>query len=160
MAREATAPPRTLGEAIEEHRLWYEVERETAQHGEQRVTTHVRVWLWATIPTRAGALPREPGCRAAVAALEAAAAAAIAGAALDPAPDVEPFHWALYASRQAADADEVRLGVNVRPPPGANGQEEALREGALGRLRAALERVGVCEGAWRPGAARAVAAVA
>jgi hypothetical protein len=155
MARETNAPPRALDAVIEDHRVWYEVERETAQQGEERITTLVRVWLWGTIPKRAGVLPDAPGCRDAVAALEAAASAAIAGARIDPAPEVEPFHWALYASRQVADADEVRLGVVVRPPPGAGGAEEAARERALAALRAALERVGVSEGAWRPAAASA-----
>jgi hypothetical protein len=155
MARESTAPPRALDAAIEDHRVWYEVERETAQQGEQRITTLVRVWLWGTISKRAGVLPGAPGCRDAVAALEAAASAAIARARLDPAPEVEPFHWALYASRQVADADEVRLGVVVRPPPGASGPEDAARERALAALRSALERVGVSEGAWRPPAASA-----
>ncbi len=155
MAREGSAPPRTLDAEIVDHRVWYEVERETAQQGEQRITTLVRVWLWGTIAKRTGVLPGAPGCRDTVAALEAAATAAIARARLDPEPQVEPFRWALYASRQVADADEVRLGVVVRPPPGPDGAGDAARERALAALRAALERVGVSEGAWRPPAASA-----
>src|SRR5512138_1820150 len=105
MAQQTTAPPRGLDTAIDDHRVWFEVERETAQQGEQRITTLVRVWLWATIPRRAGALPGDPGCRRAIDALERVAAAAIARAGIEPRPEVEPFHWALYASRQVAEAD-------------------------------------------------------
>jgi hypothetical protein len=152
MAQGVTAPPRTLGAAIDDHRIWFEVERETAQQGEQRITSLARVWLWGTIPRGAGALPGEPGCRGTVEALEAAASAAIARAGLDPAPDVEPFHWSLYASRQVADADELRLGIVVRVPPGTPAAEDAARERAIARLRTALEQVGIAEGAWRPGA--------
>ncbi len=152
MAQEAIVPSRALGAAIDDHRIWFAVERETAQQGEQRITTLVRVWLWATIPRKAGVLLGDPGCRDAVEALERVAAAAIAGSELDPAPDVEPFHWALYASRQVADADEIRLGLDVRAPPGANGPGDVQRERTLERLSSALDRVGVSEGAWRPAA--------
>ncbi len=152
MAQETTAPPRTLGAAIDDHRIWFEVERETAQQGEQRITTLVRVWLWATIPRKAGVLPGDPGCREAVGALERVAAAAIASSGIEPAPDVEPFHWALYASRQVAEADEVRLGLDVRAPPAGNEAADAQRERSLERLKSSLDRVGVSEGAWRPAA--------
>jgi hypothetical protein len=152
MAGTTTAQSRALEAEIAEHRIWFEVERETEQQGEQRVTTLVRAWLWATIPKRAGALPDAPGCRDAVAALQDAADVAAARAGLDPATDVEPFHWALYASRQIADADEVRLGVVVRTPP-AGGDSDAARERTLARLKASLEEVGVYEGAFRGAAA-------
>src|SRR5512138_3212032 len=138
MARPDLAARRALDAAIDEHRIYFEVERETAPHGDQRITVAVHVWLWATIPKRAGSLPGEPGCAGAIAALEAAAAAAVARSRLDPAPDVEPFHWALDQSRQVADADEIRLGVNLRGPPG-DGPEQTPREEALRRLRQALE---------------------
>ena len=157
MAPPTTAARRALDAAIEAHRIYFEVERETSQQGEQRVTIALRVWLWATIPRRAGSLPGEPGCRAAVAALHDAADAAIARARLDPAPDVEPFRWALYASRQVPEADEIRLGVNVRGPPG-DGPEATPREDALRRFRQALEDVGVFEGSWKPSLGAAGAA--
>ena len=150
MARNPGMEPRALDAAIEEHRVYFEVERELEARGTERAVVALRVLLWATIPRRAGALPGARGCRAAVATLEAAAAAAIARAALEPAPDVETFQWRLYASRQEAGADEVRLGVNVRARNGSNGPEEEARERALARLRRALEEVGVFEGSWRP----------
>lgn len=144
---EPTAGP--LDAMIARHRVYFEVARETVRRGEERITVALRVLLWAVVPKGEGSLPASPGCRAAVAALSATADAAIARAGLDPAPDVETFQWALYASRQEPDADEVRLGVNLRAPPGANGPEGTARERALGRLRGALEELGVFEGGWR-----------
>lgn len=149
MAASSAMDRRALAAAIDDHRIYFEVERETAQRGEERITVVLHVWLWATIPKGAGSLPGDPGCRAAAAALQAAAAAAVARSGLEPAPDVEPFHWALYASRQVAEADEIRLGVNLRGPPGDEGPA-AARERALEVLRRALDEIGVSEGSWRP----------
>jgi hypothetical protein len=157
MARPAASEVPSLAAEIREHRIYYEVQRETAQYGTSRVTVALQIWLWATVPKKAGSLPGEPGCRAALAALRAAAAEAIAQGAVSPAPDVEPFHWALYESRHVPDADEIRIEVNLRAAPG-NDPEQAARERALAALRHGLRSLGVFEGSWR--AAVPVAAVA
>lgn len=148
----------SLAAEVREHRIYYEVQRETAQYGDRRVTVALQVWLWATVPKKAGALPGQPGCRAALAALEAAAAEAIAQGAVTPPPDVEPFHWALYDSKHVPDADEIRLELNLRASPGANDPEQARRERALSALRHSLAALGVFEGAWRPAPAQAAPA--
>lgn len=142
-------PSPSIDAEVREHRIYYEVERETAQHGAERATVALRVVLWATIPKDAGSLPGQPGCRAAVAALEATATEAIVRADVDPAPDAEPFLWALYESRQEPGADEVKLVVNVRSGPGEEGPDDAARERSLQRLRQVLEALGVFEGHWR-----------
>lgn len=134
-----------LGAEIREHRIYFEVERETALHGDARVTVALHVWLWATVPKRAGSLPWEPGCRAAVAALRDVARAAVERAGVVPAADVAPFHWALYASRHARDADELRLAIDLRAEP-ADPADQARREDAIAALRRALEEMGVLEG--------------
>lgn len=147
MARpDASAPP-SLAAEIREHRIYYEVQRETAQYASSRITVALQVWLWATVPKKAGSLPGEPGCRAALAALKAAAAEAIAQGAVTPPPDLEPFHWALYASRHVPDADEIRVELNLRAPP--DGASQARRERALAALRHSLATLGIFEGAWR-----------
>jgi hypothetical protein len=150
MARSPASATRSLADGIREHRIYLEVQRETAQYGETRITVALQVWLWATVPKRAGSLPADPGCRSAVATLEATAAAAVARAGVVPPPDVEPFRWRLYESRHVADADELRLEVTLHAPPGAAGPE-----GALAELRRALEELGVFEGSWRPSLATA-----
>lgn len=150
----------SLAAEIREHRIYFEVQRETAQYGDARITVALQVWLWATVPKRAGSLPGEPGCRAALAALQAAAAEAIAQGAVTPAPDVEPFHWALYESRHVPDADEIRLELNLRASPSADGPEHLRRERALSALRHSLGALGVFEGAWRPAPAPAPVEVA
>lgn len=130
------------------HRIWFEVHRETDVLRARRVTVALQVFLWGTVPKRQGALPESPGCRAVHAALRAAAQAAIAGSGALPVPDVEPFHWALYASRQVPGADEVRVEVNLRAAPGDEAAQ-AGRERNLVRLRRALDALGVYEGGWR-----------
>jgi len=158
MAERPEDPQRALADAIRHHRICFEVERETDRRDDQRITVALRVWLWASIRSGENPLPGAPGCIAAVAALEAVAAAAIERAGLDPAPDVDPFTWALYTSRQMRDADEIRLAVNLRAPPGEDGPEQAARERALVQLRRALRGLGVFEGLWRPAAHGAGAA--
>jgi hypothetical protein len=155
MTRPEGADAPNLAAEIREHRIYFEVQRETAQYGDARVTVALQVWLWATVPKRASALPGEPGCRAALAALQAAAAEAIAQGVVTPAPDVEPFHWAHYASRHVPDADEIRIELNLRASPGADGPEQARRERALGALRHSLTALGIFEGAWRQAPPRA-----
>lgn len=143
--------PRELDEVIRRHRVYYEVQRETAQYGERRIVVAVQVWLWGTLVRREGVLPGSPGCRATVATLSAVAAEAIGRTQTTPAPDVEPFQWALYASKQLPDADELRLEINLRAPPGVDGPEQARRERSLGELRHALEGLGVAQGLYRGG---------
>lgn len=140
--------PRALAAEVREHRIYCEVQRETAQYGDARMTVALQVWLWATVPKRAGSLPGDPGSRAALGALQAVAAEAIARAALAPPPDVEPFHWALYESRHVPDADELRLELNLRAAPG-DAAEQSRRERALADLRRALAAMGIFEGCWR-----------
>jgi hypothetical protein len=149
MARPEAAPP-SLAAEIREHRIYFEVQRETAQYGDSRVTVALQLWLWATVPKKAGSLPGEPGCRAALSALQATAEEAIAQGAVTPPPDVEPFHWALYESRHVPDADEIRIELNLRAAPGPNGEEQARRERALAALRHSLHALGIHEGSWRP----------
>jgi hypothetical protein len=153
MARSAT--PAALAAEIREHRVYFEVQRETAQVGENRMTVALQIWLWATVPKRAGSLPGAAGCRAALDALRAAAAESIARAEVAPPPDVEPFHWALYASRHVPDADEIRLEISLRAPPGVDGPEQARRERSLAALRRALAALGIFEGGWHPAPAAA-----
>jgi hypothetical protein len=149
MARaEASAAP-SLAAEIREHRIYYEVQRETAQYGDARLTVALQVWLWATVPKKAGSLPGQPGCRAALAALQAAAEEAIAQGAVSPAPDVEPFHWALYDSKHVPDADEIRIELNLRASP-ADEAEQGRRERALAALRHSLSALGIHDGSWRP----------
>lgn len=137
--------------AIRRHRIYYEVQRETAQYGERRILVVLQVWLWATLERGAGNLPRSPGCRTAVAALAAVAADAIARTEPPPRPEVEPFHWALYASKHVPDADEVRLELSLRAPPGVDGPEQVERERVLGELKRALEGIGVAQGGYKGG---------
>jgi hypothetical protein len=151
MARSPASGARSLAADIQEHRIYFEAQRETAQRGEARVTVAVQIWLWATVPSRAGSLPGEPGCRAAVAALQEAAAAAIAHAAVTPPPVVEPFRWRLYASRLVPGADELRLELTLPAPPDGGADERAAhRERDLAELRRALDGLGILEGTWRP----------
>jgi hypothetical protein len=145
MARPPASAARSLAEDIQEHRISFEAARETRQHGEERITVSLQLWLWATIPRRAGSLPRDAGCRAAVAALQEVAAAAIARAGLTPPPAVEPFRWRLYESRHVPEADELRLELTLRAPPGDDGAEQAHRERDLAELRRALGGLGVPE---------------
>jgi hypothetical protein len=145
MARSPASAPRSLAADIQEHRISFEAQRETAQHGDARITVSLQLWLWATIPKRAGSLPGDEGCRAAVAALQETAAAAIARAGLTPPPIVEPFRWRLYESRHVPEADELRLELTLRAPPGTDGAEEAHRERALAELRRALGGMGIPE---------------
>jgi hypothetical protein len=147
MARPEVSAPPSLAAEIREHRIYYEVQRETAQYGESRITVALQVWLWATVPKKAGSLPGQPGCRAALAALQAAAAEAVAQGAVSPPPDVEPFHWALYGSKHVPDADEIRIELNLRAAP--TGPEQALRERALAALRHSLSSLAIYEGGWR-----------
>jgi hypothetical protein len=154
MARSPASATRSLADGIREHRIYLEVQRETAQHGDTRITVALQVWLWATVPKRAGSLPADPGCRSAVATLEATAAAAVARAGVVPPPDVEPFRWRLYESRHVADADELRLEVTLHAPPGG-AAPDGPGERALAELRRAFEELGVFEGSWRPSLATA-----
>lgn len=147
----SASPPRSLADAIRRFRIYYEVQRETAQYGERRIVVAVQVWLWATIPRGTGVLPGSPGCRAAVEALEAVAAEVISRGRATPAPDVEPFRWAPYASKQVTDADEVRVEINFRAPPGVDGPEQIRRERSLEEVRHALEALGVAQGFYRGG---------
>jgi hypothetical protein len=147
---ERPAPPPRLADVIRRFRMYYELQRETAQYGERRLVVAVQLWLWATLEKGTGVLPGSPGCRAAVEALQAVSAEAIGRATATPAPDVEPFRWAPYASRQVPDADELRLEVNFRAPPGVDGPEQARRERTLAEVRHALEALGVAQGSYRP----------
>ena len=146
-----------LAANIQAHRIYFEVQRETAQYRDARITVALQVWLWATVAKRAGSLPRDRGCRAALAALQEAAAAAIARAALVPPPDVEPFRWTLYESPHVPDADEIRLELSLRAPPGVDGPEQTRREHGLAELRRAFAGLAIFEGAWRPTPLRAAA---
>jgi hypothetical protein len=137
-----------LDAAVREHRIWYELHRETDVVHERRVTVALQVWLWAMVPKAEGELPDSPGCLDAVDALHALARAAILRTEGAPVPDLEPFHWALYASKQVPGADELRVEVSLRAPPDASAPEQAAREKRLFQLRKALEAMGVFEGQW------------
>jgi hypothetical protein len=152
--------PHALEDGIRRHRIYYEVQRETAQYGERRIVVAVQVWLWGTLARNEGVLPQTPGCRAAVSALTAVAAEAIALTDTTPRPDIEPFQWALYSSKHVPDADELRLEINLRAPPGVEGPEQARRERSLEELRRALERLGVAQGLYRAPPPRPAAAPA
>ena len=151
MPRSSSPPSRSLADAIRRFRIYYEVQRETAQYGERRIVVAVQVWLWATIVKGTGVLPGSPGCRAAVEALQAVASEVISRGEATPAPDVEPFRWAPYASKQVPDADEVRVEINFRAPPGVDGPEQVRRERSLEEVRHALEQLGVAQGIYRGG---------
>lgn len=153
MLTSASGSTPSLAVVVRRHRIYYEVQRETAQYGEKRILVVLQVWLWATIERGAGVLPRSPGCRAAVEALGALAAEAISRTATLPRPDVEPFRWALYGSKQVPDAGEVRLELSLRAPPGVDGPEQARRERSLGELEHALETLGVALGSYKGGPA-------
>jgi len=127
------------------------VQRETAQYGERRIVVAVQVWIWATIERGEGVLRESPGCRAAAQALAAVAAEALSRTPTAPRPEVEPFRWALYASKHVPDADEVRIELSLRAPPGLDGPEHVRRERSLEELRRALETLGVAQGLYRGG---------
>ena len=84
------------------------------------------------------------------------AADVISHVATPPLPDVEPFHWALYAAAHVPDADEVRLELSLRAPPGVDGPEQTARERVLGELRRALGTLGVARPATEVFRPRAV----
>lgn len=142
------AQPEKLDDAVREHRIWFELHRESDVVHERRVTVALQVWIWATVPKEEGELPDSPGCLHAVETLHALAEAAIARTEGAPVPDIEPFHWALYTSKQVPGADELRVEVNLRAPPDASAAEHAAREKRLFQLRKALEALGVFEGGW------------
>ena len=150
MAGSPASAPRSLAADIQEHRIYFEVQRETAQHGEARVTVALQIWLWATVPKRAGSLPGDDGCRAAVAALQDAAAAVVAQARVTPPPVIEPFRWRLYQSRHGPEADELRLELTVPAPPRVEAADQPHRERDLAEVRRALDALGIFEGSWRP----------
>jgi hypothetical protein len=147
MARVPSRHP-DLDAAVREHRIWYEIHRETDVVHERRVTVALQVWLWATVSKQEGELPDSPGCLDAVDALHTLGQAAILRTEGAPIPDLEPFHWALYASKQVPGADELRVEVSLREPPDASAAELAAREKRLFQLRKALEAMGVFEGGW------------
>lgn len=138
-----------LADAVRRHRIYYEVQRESAQYGERRIVVAVQVWLWATLEKGRGVLPGSPGCRAAVEALHAVSREAISGSAAAPPPDLEPFRWAPYESKLVPGSDEVRVELNFRAPPGVDGPEHVARERSLQAVRRALEGLGVAHGAYR-----------
>jgi len=150
MARSPASAPRSLVADIQEHRICFEAQRETAQDGEARVTVSLQIWLWATVPKSAGSLPGDTGCRAAVAALQDAAAAVVARARVTPPPVVEAFRWRLYQSRHVPEADELRLELTLPAPPRVDAAGETHRERDLAEVRRALDALGIFEGSWRP----------
>ena len=150
MARSPASAPRSLVADIQEHRICFEAQRETAQDGEARVTVSLQIWLWATVPKSAGSLPGDTGCRAAVAALQDAAAAVVARARVTPPPVVEAFRWRLYQSRHVPGADELRLELTLPAPPRVDAAGETHRERDLAEVRRALDALGIFEGSWRP----------
>jgi hypothetical protein len=140
-----------LPDAVRRHRIYYEVQRESAQYGERRIVVAVQVWLWATLEKGRGVLPGSPGCRDAVETLHALAREAISRSAAAPPPDLEPFRWAPYESKLVPGTDEVRVELNFRAAPGVDGPEQVARERSLQAVRRALEGLGVAHGAYRGG---------
>jgi hypothetical protein len=133
---------RALERVVRGHRVYHEVYAEKAIGVKGRPVVAVEVRIWA-VADKDG--PKAETTRA------AAEAAALVGAAAngDDAPgDLEPFHSALYDSKQVAGADEVYVALALRLH-GDGGEAERERDRRLTVLRRRLEALGVFAGRWR-----------
>ncbi|MFT3917811.1 MAG: hypothetical protein QM704_28120 [Anaeromyxobacteraceae bacterium] len=143
----ASPDPEAIGAAVRGHRVYHEVYAERAIGARGRPVVAVEVRLWSTLG-KAGAKV--------LAARAAAEAATLVGAAAlgeDGAGDLEPFHSALYDSRQVPGADEIYVAIALRLH-GEGAEAERDRDRRLQALRHRLEALGVHAGRWREAPAR------
>ena len=138
---------RALEAVVRGHRVYHEVYAEKAIGVKGRPVVAIEVRVWA-VADKDG--PKAETTR------EAAEVAALVGAAAngDDAPaDLEPFHSALYDSKQVPGADEVYVALALRLR-GDGAEAERERDRRLTALRRRLEALGVFPGRWREAPAR------
>jgi hypothetical protein len=142
-----------LGAEIRRHRVYYEVYAEKAIGVKGRPVVAIEVRLWSTLQKLA---PKAEATRAAAAAATRIGTAAGGGNGASgdgPGADLEPFHSALYDSKQVPGADEVFVALALRLH-GDGAEAERDRERRLVLLRRRLEVMGVFAGRWREAPAR------
>jgi len=143
--------PAAIGAAVRGHKVYYEVYAEKAIGVKGRPVVAIEVRLWSTLE-KVGAKALTSRAAAEAAALVGAAAVGDGGAA-----DLEPFHSALYDSKQVPGADEVYVALALRLH-GDGAEAERDRDRRLQALRRSLEALGVFAGRWREPPARPVEA--
>jgi len=138
-----------LPRSVQAYRVRYEVVREATLVGASRRVASLEVWIWATLPRGARALPGSPECRLAVRAATRVAEAAVAA---EPGRDaeIEPFRQRLYDSRQLPGCDELYVAIRLWLRFDAGGEAGPSPEPRLRALKGRLEGLGVFEGRWRP----------
>jgi hypothetical protein len=147
---QSTPPvPIDMDAAVREHRLYYEVYRETTGEGDKRRTTAVELRIWAALGQGVHALPSSPTCRTLERALAAVAEAVMPRNVPAAQAELVPVDHVLYDSRQLPGSDEIYLAIALRTRTG-DVAEDAPREAALRTLRRRLELLGVFQGRWQP----------
>ena len=157
MLAPARPDPMALGAEIRGHRVYYEVYAEKAIGVKGRSVVAIEVRLWSTLEKLA---PKSEATRAAVAAatrIGTTASGSGGERGEGPGADLEPFHRALYDSKQVAGADEVFVALALRLR-GEGAEAERDRDRRLVLLRHRLESMGVFVGRWREAPARPVEA--
>jgi hypothetical protein len=144
MAAPARQDPVAIGAEIRGHRIYYEVYAEKAIGVKGRPVVAVEVRLWSTLDRDA---PRAEATRAAAASATRVGAAA-SGSNGEASADLEPFHSALYDSKQVPGADEVFVALALRLH-GDGAEAERDRDRRLSLLRRRLEAMGVFAGRFR-----------
>lgn len=134
-----------LAAFVREHHVHYDVEPDVLVRASDRVKVGFEVRLWAVHPRGTRALPGCGKCRDLVSELIRVAEWAIPSERRPTLIEIEPFHPALYDSREVAGADEVALSIRLAHREGWDQPIDACEERCLKEIRQRLRAIGVRE---------------
>jgi hypothetical protein len=128
-----------------EHHVHFEVHPDVLLRESERVKIGFEIRIWAVHARGARALPGCEKCLELVAALRRLAEWAVPSERRPTRVEFEPFHPALYDSREVAGADEVALCIRLAHREGWDQPIDPCEERCLKEIRQRLRSVGVRE---------------
>lgn len=134
-----------LAALAREHHMHFDVTPDVVIRGEQRISVGFEVRLWATHARGAQALPGCPKCRDLAASIRPLAEWAIPSERRPTRIEIEPFHPALYDSRELPGADEIAVAIAIAHRDRWDAPVDACEERCLKEIRQRLRTIGIRE---------------
>jgi len=128
-----------------EHHVHFEVQPDVLVRTSERVKIGFEIRLWAVHARGAHALPGCAKCRDLATELRRLAEWAVPSEHRPTRIEIEPFHPALYDSREVTGADEIALCIRLAHREGWDQPIDACEERCLKEIRQRLRSAGARE---------------